>query len=122
MMQSKLNVMRSLSVFVALFVSSVHAVPPNLWWSHIKSGTADSVECVNRAESVLRAESAKNKAEKPGKFKTDETSIRFINDSTRAVVECMKLDGSQLILIITSSSELEFGNRLYQSLKTGLSD
>ena len=122
MKQLKLNVLRSLSVCMALFGSCAYAAPPNLWWSHVKSGAADSVECVNKAESVLRQESAKINADKPGKFKKDDTSIRFANDSTRAVVECMQVSGNQLILIMTSSNELEFGSKLYQSLKTGLSD
>ena len=104
----------------ALSMTNAFAVPPNLWWNHVESSKENQAECVANAESVLREEIANLSAEESGKFTIDEGSVRFKNDSIRAVVECMSLPDRNTVLIITSSNEITLGSKLYEILKKRL--
>ena len=121
MNKSKPVLSHVVALFAALFATSTFAMPPNLWWDHVEPGLSSQSECMEKADTVLRRETAASMAVKPENFEGDDRMILFHNDTTRAVIECMQMGDRQLVLIMTTSNELEFGNKLYEALKKGMS-
>ncbi|MGX2039407.1 hypothetical protein ACWJKU_04635 [Methylocaldum sp. MU1018] len=89
------------------------AATPSMWWDHLDGGSMSQADCVNRGESILNSEKA-------GRISKDEDSVRSWTEHMTGVVECLKMDGKMMIMVLVGSDNTVAGNALFNALKNGM--
>ncbi|HYE34648.1 hypothetical protein [Methylocaldum sp.] len=103
-------------LFACLLMSSVSfaaSAAPDMWWDHLDGGAMSQADCVNKGESILNLEKA-------GRITKDEDSVRSWSEHITGVVECLKMDGKLMIMVLVGSDNTVAGNALFNALKNGM--
>lgn len=102
-----------LIALLTLASSVATAAPPNLWWDHQPASAPTQAACVARAEGLM-------KAGFEGKLSVKKDAVNGRNDTTKAVIECIKHGHEILVMTLVTSSDVESGDKLFNALKTGM--
>lgn len=102
-----------LIALLTLASSVASAAPPNLWWDHQPVSMPTQAACVARAEGVM-------KDGFEGKLSVEKDAVNGRNDSTKAVIECIQHGDGILVMTLVTSSDVQSGDKLFNTLKAGM--
>lgn len=95
-----------------LAASTAFAAAPDTWWDHVEFA-GNHAACVAQAETVM---SGKIK----GNAKKGEDNVVARDEETVAVIECLPMGDKMVAMVLVSSSNVESGNQVFESLKRGM--
>lgn len=109
---SGVNLIPAVSIYL-LFSSNTLAAPPNLWWDHIYNLDLTQTTCVEKAMSLMKPDSY-------GKITQSEDSVKARGENSRIIVECLPSRNKVIVMILVSSNNIQLGETIFNSLKTGM--
>lgn len=89
------------------------AASPNLWWDHIGPLDMSQSDCVSKGKKLLSDNDA-------GKIQAREDSLHAKSDSSISVIECLSFGQGMTVMVVVTSNNLAQGDKLFNSLKTGM--
>lgn len=101
----------ALVLLMGSLVAPMAQATPSVYWDHLQMASDDPTVCVSKANQAMVETQA-------GRITRDDEAVRAWTEKTYAVIECLRINGKVLAMVLVSSEDPTKGSALHMALKT----